>query len=451
MRFIGSLTEITQTVQGQLRGGGEITVSGISTDSRLNDLSGTLFISLQGEKFNGHNFIYQALEKGASAVLVEEFIESDIPQIKVVNTCFALGKIGSYWRKHFKIPIVAITGSNGKTTTKEMVSSILSKSNLSLSTQGNLNNQIGVPLTLLQLNANHRFAVIEMGANHSGEINYLSQLVCPQIALITNAGSAHLSGFKDLNGVAQAKGEIFQGVSSGGIGVLNRDDPYFFYWHRLAMRNGLRVISFGLGQSAMIYAADLTSNPEGTEFTLFTPKGTIRIPLPLLGTHNVVNALAASAVAFTLGLKLDQIYEGLITFSPAFGRLQVKYTSSGARILDDTYNGNPSSFQAALEVLAQFTGDRILVLGDFAELGEKSIELHEDLGQQARSARINQLYTLGNFSAAASKSFGCGGKHFFDQQTLIVELQKIKTRNTTILIKGSRFMNMEQIVTALCT
>ncbi|CAH9019325.1 UDP-N-acetylmuramoyl-tripeptide--D-alanyl-D-alanine ligase [Candidatus Nitrosacidococcus sp. I8] len=450
MSFTSSLTEISQTVQGQLRGKGEITVSGISTDSRLNSLSGMLFIPLKGEKFNGHTFIPHAIEKGASAVLLEEFIESDIPQIRVANTHLALGQIGSYWRKHFKIPVVAITGSNGKTTTKEMVASILNKASLTLSTQGNLNNEIGVPLTLLQLNSSHRFAVIEMGANHSGEINYLSQLAHPQIALITNAGSAHLAGFKDLNGVAQAKGEIFQGVSSGGIAILNRDDPYFFSWHRLAMRNGLRFISFGLGQSAMLHAYDLASNPEGTEFTLFTPKGAIRISLPFLGTHNVVNALAASATAFALGLKLDQIYEGLIAFSPTSGRLQVKYAPSGVRILDDTYNANPSSFQAALEVLTQFVGDHILVLGDFGELGEKSIELHKSLGQQARAAQINQLYTLGDLSAATSKSFGYG-KHFFDRQTLIAELQRIKNPNTTILIKGSRFMNMEQIVSALCT
>jgi UDP-N-acetylmuramoyl-tripeptide--D-alanyl-D-alanine ligase len=446
--FVMSLAELTQVVQGRLQGR-DVTVRDINTDTRSMRIPGALFVALKGKQFDGHAFVAQAREKGAGAALLEQAVNDPLPQVEVTNARIALGRLGAYWRQRFECPVVAVTGSNGKTTVKEMIASILNRAGLVLATQGNLNNEIGVPLTLLELSAAHRFAVIEMGANRPDEIGYLSRLAHPQVALITNAGPAHLDGFGDLRGVARAKGEIFQGVNPGGAAVLNSDDPNFTYWCDLA--GELQVIDFGLARPAEITADSLVISTEGSHFSLITPMGKVEVQLPLPGRHNVLNALAASAVAITLGLGLDEISMALATLPPVPGRLQLRRGIGGVRLLDDTYNANPASLKAALELLTKFPGEHLLVLGDFAELGEEAAALHRAMGRQARAFGVNRLYTLGHLSAFAAEAFGKRALHFLEQQSLLAALQEEQHSNATILIKGSRCMHMEQIVAALCS
>lgn len=441
-----SLAELTQVVQGRLQGR-DAAVRGVNTDTRSMK-TGALFIALKGKQFDGHTFIAQAREKGASAALLEQTVADSLPQVEVADARIALGQLAAHWRQRFDGPVIAITGSNGKTTVKEMIASILARSGPVLATQGNLNNEIGVPLTLLGLNADHRFAVIEMGANRPNEIGYLSHLACPQVALLTNAGPAHLEGFGDLQGVARAKGEIFQGVHPGGAAVLNCDDPHFTYWRDLA--GALQVIDFGLARSAQVTAHNLIINTEGSHFNLVTPVGKADIQLPLPGRHNVLNALAASAVAIALGLELDQISTALAALSPVPGRLQLREGIGGVRLLDDTYNANPASLKAGLELLAQFPGERSLVLGDFAELGKEAAALHNEMGRQARAAGVDRLYTLGHLSVFAAEAFGKESLHFSQSRRLLTALQREQRPNVTVLVKGSRCMHMEQIVAALC-
>ncbi|BAW79592.1 UDP-N-acetylmuramoylalanyl-D-glutamyl-2,6-diaminopimelate/D-alanyl-D-alanyl ligase [Candidatus Nitrosoglobus terrae] len=440
--------EFAQAVQGRLQGQDAI-VHGITTDTRSAiEIAGTLFIALKGKRFDGHAFITQAREQGAAAVLLEQTINDPLPQIEVRNTRIALGQLGSYWRQRFECPVVAVTGSNGKTTVKEMIAAMLNRAGPTLVTQGNLNNDIGVPLTLLKLDTAHHFAVIEMGANRLGEIGYLSRLACPQVAVITNAGPAHLDGFRDLSGVAQAKGEIFQGIYPEGVAVLNRDDPNFAYWRSLVSKSS--VMDFGLTPSGEITADNVVIGTEGSHFSLITPIGRTDVQLPLLGRHNILNALAATAAAITLGLNLDQISMALASLVPVSGRLQFRRGINGMRILDDTYNANPASLKAALELLNQFSGERFLVLGDFAELGAESATLHRTMGRQARAAGVSRLYTLGHLSICAAEAFGNRALHFTEQQQLLAALQKEQPADVTLLIKGSRCMHMEQIVAALC-
>jgi UDP-N-acetylmuramoyl-tripeptide--D-alanyl-D-alanine ligase len=412
-------------------------------------IPGALFVALRGKHFDGHVFVAQAREKGAGAALLEQLVNDPLPQIKVTDSRIALGRLAAYWRQRFEHPVVAVTGSNGKTTVKEMIASILNQAGPVLATQGNLNNEIGVPLTVLGLDPTYHFAVIEMGANRSGEIGYLSRLARPQVALITNAGPAHLDGFSDLKGVARAKGEIFQGINPGGIAVLNSDDPHFTYWRALAGK--LQVIDFGLTRSAEVTAHNLVTDTESSHFSLVTPMGKAEVQLSLPGQHNVLNALAASAVAIALGLDVDRISAALATLSPIPGRLQLRHGVGGVRLLDDTYNANPASLKVALELLTKFPGEHSLVIGDFAELGEESAALHEAMGRQARAAGVNRLYTLGHLSAFAAEAFGKRALHFLEQRSLLAALQEEQRPNVTMLIKGSRCMRMEQIVAALCS
>lgn len=443
--FAMGLAELTPVVQGRLQGE-DVVAQGVSTDTR-SMTPGALFVALKGQNFDGHAFVAQAREKGASAALLEQTIEDSLPQVEVADARTALGQLATYWRQRFEHPVVAVTGSNGKTTVKEMIASVLGGAGSVLATQGNLNNDIGVPLTLLGLDPSHRFAVIEMGANQPSEIGYLSCLVRPQVALITNAGPAHLDGFGDLKGVARAKGEIFQGVNPGGVAVLNADDPHFSYWRDLA--GELPVIGFGLTQSAEVTAHHLAAHSEGSRFTLVTPVGKTPVQLSLPGRHNVLNALAASAVAIALGLDRDQISAALAALPSIPGRLQIRRGAGGMRLLDDTYNANPASLKAALELLAEFPGERFLVLGDFAELGEEAAPLHRMMGKQARAAGVKRLYTLGHLSALAAEAFGQEALHFFEQQSLLAALREEQRPNVTVLVKGSRCMRMEQIVAAL--
>ncbi|ADJ27193.1 UDP-N-acetylmuramoyl-tripeptide--D-alanyl-D-alanine ligase [Nitrosococcus watsonii] len=443
--FTMGLAELASVVQGRLQGI-NIAASGVSTDTR-SLAPGALFVVLRGLRFDGHAFITQAREKGASAALLEQRINDPLPQIEVADARIALGQLAACWRRRFARPIVAVTGSNGKTTVKEMIASILGWVEPILATRGNLNNDIGVPLTLLELDTSHSFAVIEMGANRPGEIEYLSRLTRPQVALITNAGPAHLDGFGDLKGVARAKGEIFQGMGSEGVAILNADDPHFSYWRDLA--GGLPVMGFGLSRSAEVTARHIVASTKGSRFTLITPAGKVKIQLPLPGRHNVFNALAASAAAIALGVDRQHLSASLAALPSIPGRLQIRRGIGGMRLLDDTYNANPASLQAALELLAKFPGERALVLGDFAELGEEAAPLHQAMGKQARAAGVNRLYTLGRLGAFAAKAFGRGASHFLERQPLLAALQEELHPDITVLVKGSRCMYMEQIVAAL--
>ncbi len=425
---------------------------GVSTDSRTLK-PGNLFVALKGEHFDGHQFLEQAVNNGAIAALVSEASPIQIPQIVVDNTLTSMGKLSSHWRDRFSIPFIAITGSNGKTTLKNMMASILraachEQPEKVLATEGNLNNAIGVPLTLFRLNDQHRFAVIEMGMNHLGEIAYLTQLAKPDVAVITNAAEAHLEGLQNVAGVAKAKGEIFQGLNDKGVAILNADDQHFDYWYQLnywhMLNKGRQCLTFGLEKDA-----DVSATINENHLSLHTPKGKIDVTLPLLGKHNVMNALAATAGALALNIDLADIKKGLENMRAAPGRMHQYVHASGARIIDDTYNANPFSLAAAVDTLAAFKGTKIVVLGDMKELGPDAKSLHANSGEKIRAANIDYLFTLGEMSAEASKAFGNNAKHFTDKQALIAAVLPYVKQDTHILVKGSRSMKMEEIIAKL--
>lgn len=422
---------------------------GISTDTR--QLSpGMLYVALRGQHFDGHHFLAQAQQQGAIAAIVESPVTlPDFPTLTVKDTRHALGILAKFWRHRFNIPVVAITGSNGKTTTKEMVNAIFSQQGNGLATQGNLNNEIGVPLTLFRLGEEHRYAVIEMGANHAREISYLTQLAQPDVAVITQCAPSHLEGFKTLDGVAHAKGEIFSGLSARGVAVINADDSYRNLWQDLAIPH--RTLSFGFAADAQVTAKNIQLTATGSEFTLSCEKGEILIQLSLLGKHNIMNALAASAVALACELPLTMIRDGLKTIQSVKGRLQPKMAQNGHILLDDTYNANPTSLKAALEVLMQYPAPRWLVLGDMNELGQESAQLHRDSGELARTLGVERLWATGKLGQHAATSFGTQAQHFPTQAELITALQHELARQhgVTLLIKGSRGMKMELVVQAL--
>jgi UDP-N-acetylmuramoyl-tripeptide--D-alanyl-D-alanine ligase len=367
----------------------------------------------------------------------------------VPDTRRTLIQLAHAWRARFALPLVAVTGSNGKTTVKEMIATLLGGSQPVLATRGNLNNDLGVPLTLLRLSAQHRYAVIEMGANHPGEIVGLTALARPDVAVITNAGPAHLEGFGDLNGVARAKGEIFQGLADGGTAVINADDPFCDLWVRLA--GDRRVVTFGLANPADVRGSRIDLSDQGARFRLSTPAGTCDIALSLVGRHNVMNALAAAAAAFALGLALEVIGEGLARTAPTKGRFQLRHGANGARLIDDTYNANPASLLSGMQALAAFPGERVLVLGDMAELGESAARWHTEIGAKAREIGITRLFATGRLGELAVRSFGEGGAYFSDHQALIRTLRQEVLPEMTLLVKGSRCMRMEQVVEALST
>ncbi|MDH3354683.1 MAG: UDP-N-acetylmuramoyl-tripeptide--D-alanyl-D-alanine ligase [Chromatiales bacterium] len=420
-----TISEIADWVGAELNGA--INIAGVSSDTRTIE-RGNLFIALRGPNHDGHQHLQMALEKGAVAALVDHQQDIDIPQIVVADTRIALGHLAARWRQQCDTPIVAITGSNGKTTVKEMVASILSQVGQTWSTPGNFNNDIGVPLTLLKLERGDRYAVIEMGANHSGEIDYLTHIAQPQVAVITNASEAHLEGFGSLAGVVKTKGEIFDGLTDDGVAIINRDDPHADEW--LAMNQNRRVITFGLGGDA-----DINSAP---------------YEIPLLGQHNQLNACAAIAAATALNVSDEAVAAGLRALKPVKGRLQLRKGINGATVIDDSYNANPSSLYAGLNVLSGFDGLRLLALGDMGELGSASEQAHSDAGTAAKEFNIDQLFASGSLSQLAAKSFGEAG-HFYQQQDKLIDaLRPLMKSNTTLLVKGSRSSHMDRVADALC-
>ncbi|ACT49704.1 UDP-N-acetylmuramoyl-tripeptide--D-alanyl-D-alanine ligase [Methylovorus glucosotrophus] len=439
------LSELAAAVGGELVGE-DVLFTSVGTDSR-NIVPGQLFIALRGERFDGHAYVLQALQSGAAAALVAEAQPGMAAGVVVKNTRLALGQLAAVWRNRFSIPVAAITGSNGKTTVKEMVASILraeaGDSNAVLATRGNLNNDIGLPLTLLRLRPSHKYTVAEMGMNHFGEIRYLSQMARPTVALVNNATSAHLGGLGSVEGIARAKGEIFEGLALEGMAVINADDLYAPLWTELAGEHD--ILTFGLAKMA-----DVTANYELRADTSYvymkSPIGGIAFNLQVAGLHNVRNALAASTVAIAMGARPESIAKGLEAFDGVDGRLQHRAGIGQALVIDDTYNANPASMRAAIDVLAARPGKRLLVLGDMGELGETAAAMHTEIGQYAREAGINGLYTLGDLSLEMSKAFGDPAHHYKTPEQLVAGLCHEMDANTVVLVKGSRFMRMERVV-----
>jgi len=442
------LSQATQALHATMSGA-DVRFTAVSTDTRTIQ-QGDLFIALKGENFDGAKFVAQAAQAGAVAAIVnvDSVVEgSPYPLIRVPDTRIALGKLAAHWRSQFDIPLVAITGSNGKTTVKEMLSTILRTATGSeetvLATQGNFNNDIGMPLTLLKLREHHRYAVIEMGMNHFGEIDYLTHLARPNVAVVNNATGAHLQGLGSIEGVARAKGEIFAGLVSDGTAVINADDTHAPLWRKLADKH--RVFDFALGNAAAVKGKWVVQGFGGA-IQARTPAGEMKLVLQVPGEHNARNALAAATAALALHVPLTTIVKGLEGFGGVAGRLQRKQALHGAVVIDDTYNANPASMHAALEVLAQASGKRIFVLGDMGELGDDAVQFHHEIGIAARELGIERMFALGAMSAGAVSEFGAGAQHFADIEALQTELEKEMDAQTTVLVKGSRFMKMERVV-----
>ena len=425
--------------------GADARLSGVGTDTR-SLAAGDLFVALVGPNFDGHHFLPEAIAKGAAGAVLSRALHTPLPYVHVPDTRLALGELASFWRRQFAIPVVAVTGSNGKTTVKEMLGTILAQTGTGCVTRGNLNNDIGLPLTLLRLRAGDRYAVIEMGMNHAGEIDYLSRLTAPTVAVITNAAEAHLEGLGSLAQIARAKGEIFVGLPGDGIAVLNADDPHCELWRALAAPR--RCLSFGLDNRADVTAV-YELGDTGSTIQLRTSHGDSEMRLPLLGKHNVMNALAATAASLAAGATVADVKTGLERLKVISGRLELKQGISGARVIDDTYNANPGSLTAGLQVLKEAQGERVLVLGDMAELGPTAPDIHRRVGELAHSLGVNRLYGIGQLSALAVKSFGKTGKHFDTPEALIDALIDCMHADMTLLVKGSRVMHMERVVAGI--
>jgi len=443
------LSELLAVLDARLVGA-DAAFTAVSTDSRKIE-PGQLFIALTGPNFDGHDYLAAVAAKGAVAALVEREVSGvKLPQLVVADARAALGQLGALNRQAYQGPLAAVTGSSGKTTVKEMLASIL-RAGLGgpvLATRGNLNNDLGAPLTLLELAPQHVAAVIELGANHVGEIAYTVGLTQPQVAIITNAGSAHVGEFGGPDKIIEAKGEILEGLPASGTAILNLDDKAFAVWQQ---RNGSRsVLSFALRNSAAdFYTSELARDARGcVAFTLQSPAGSAHIQLNLLGEHNVANALAAAAAAHALNVPLVGIQAGLESLQPVKGRAVAQLATSGARVIDDTYNANPISMCAAVDILAGFSGRTVLVLGDMGELGEWAEQGHRDVGAYA-AGKVDTLYAVGPLMAHAVAAFGPQGHHFADQASLIAAVLH-ESAGSSILIKGSRSAAMENVVAALC-
>jgi len=421
----------------------------VSTDTRT--LSrGELFVALRGPHFNGNDFVIAAEGKDAAGALVDTEQRVGLSQIVVADTQKALEQAAYHWRILFTLPVIGVAGSNGKTTAKEMTAQILSQSGACLATRGNLNTHIGVSLTLLRLEAEHRYAVVEVGANHPGEVASLVKIARPTIGLITNAGAEHLEGFGSLEGVARAEGEMVEGLDARGIAVLNADDAFIDLWRGLTRA---RVVTFGVQKPADFSASEINVDRSAggftTHFKLSSPIGEAVIELQLAGEHNVVNALAAAAAAASAGATLEHIVAGLAAMRAVRGRLQLKTARSGAWIIDDSYNANPTSVRAGIEVLAQLEGRRWLVLGDMAELGEFGEAAHKEAGEYARTHGVERLFAMGPLAKLAAESFGAGAEVFADADSLARALDSAARADVRMLIKGSRINRLERVVEAL--
>ena len=446
-----TLREAAQAMSGQLIGG-DAALVGVSTDSRKTR-SGELFIALRGETFDGHGFVATAKAAGCAAAVIDTLApeglrQLGLPLIVVADTRQALGALAAWWRSRFDIPVVAVTGSNGKTTTKEMITGILRTAfgDAVLATQGNFNNDIGLPLTLLQLNGGHRAAVIEMGMNHPGEIAYLARIARPNVAIVTNAQRAHLAGMGTLETIATEKGSVFMALSKTGVAVINSDDPWASLWRSQA--GGRQVMDFSFEQDAFVKGLRYSHGLE-SRLSIAAQGKTVEVVLSVPGAHNARNALGAAAVGLAAGISLNSVRDGLAAFVGVKGRLQRKNGLNGVVVLDDTYNANPDSVRAGIDVLAATVGRKILVLGDMGEIGDMTGQFHDEVGGYAKSQGVDRLLAFGESSALAAHNFGDGGEHFRKIEDLVAVLSVEMAAGTTVLVKGSRFMRMERVVDAV--
>ncbi len=440
-----TLSFAADSMHGTLHGE-DCSFEGVSTDTRTLE-PGQLFVALSGPNFDGNKFVSHAQGKGAAGAVVNSIVNTDIAQITVDDTRLALGQLGAAWRNEKPATVVGITGSNGKTTLKEMTAACLSTVAPTLATEGNLNNDIGMPLMMLRIDDSHRFAVLEMGANHAGEIAYLTSLAKPEVVAITNAAAAHLEGFGSIEGVAHAKAEILQNDVRPEVAVLNADDEYFEYW--ISLVEGIDVLSFGLSDHADIRAEHIETGKGESHFTLHLLDTTIDLTLPLAGAHNVRNACAAAAIATALDVPSDKIKSALESVSPISGRLHPVQGQGGATLYDDSYNANPLSVIAAAEFLASLSGESRMVLGDMFELGDNAAQLHHDVGKAIHDAGVDRLFTYGELAGTAAEAFGDGGSSYDSIDALVNDVSHGLSAKVSVLVKGSRSMRMERVVDAL--
>ncbi len=441
-----SLSELQQPLGGTLRGA-DASFDAVFTDSRA-PRAGGLFVALSGENFDGHDYLQAVAGSGAAAALVSRAVDLALPQLVVADTQAGLGRLGAYNRALYSRPLVAITGSSGKTTAKNLISAVLAQRGATLATEGNLNNEIGVPLTLLRLAPEHQFAVVEMGAAKRGDIAWLCELGRPTISVLLNAGSAHLEGFGSPEGVAATKGEIFDGLGAGDVAVINADQPWAAQWRERAGK--ARIMDFSLEGDASVCARGVKAGGlAGCSFTVVTGAGEFPVRLQLAGRHNVANALAAVAVGLACGLTHEEISAGLASVAPAPGRLSASRAASGATVVDDCYNANPASVHAAIDLLSASDGRRTLVMGAMRELGPTSAELHRELGEYARSVGLDQFWGVGEELREAVAAFGAGGQWFAGcDEASAAALQEFG-EGDVVLIKGSRGARMERVLHAL--
>lgn len=429
-----------------------LAVTGFTTDSRK-VVQGNLFLALRGERFDAHDFLSDVAALGAAAVVVDHVPEGlNVPAIIVPDTKVALAEIGRFWRRQFTLPVIGVTGSNGKTTVKEMISSILAAyvgAENRLATTGNLNNDIGVPLTVLRLTEQHRAAVVELGMNHPGEIALISSVAEPTVGLVNNAQREHQEFMQSVQAVAEENGAVIRGLADNGTAVFPIDDEYTSLWQSYAKAKGhRRIVTFGLNPAANV-SATYQANIFGSDLSVNIDGNTFQVELSAAGEHNVRNALAAAACAYAIGVPNQVIAAGLKAFAPVNGRLQRKQASNGATVIDDTYNANPDSVRAAIDVLAQSgTAQKatILVLGDMGEVGNEGPAFHQEIGAYAKQRGIQRLYTLGELAQFAASAYGQGAEHFSDLNDLLQSLDRTLAGTETALIKGSRFMKMERVV-----
>jgi UDP-N-acetylmuramoyl-tripeptide--D-alanyl-D-alanine ligase len=442
------LSEISQMLGLPAPGsnmGPNISIESIVTDSRKVRY-GSLFAALPGRTVDGHDFVATAAEMGAVAVLVQKPVAVTVPQLLVDDVLLALGQIAAMWRERLDPLVIGITGSNGKTTIKEMLASILRQNAEVLATEGNFNNELGVPLTLFRLEEKHQYAVLEMGASKSGDISYLASIAKPDVGLISNIGPAHLEGFGSVEGVARAKGEMYQALPAHGCAVMNGAEPWADLWR--SNTSAERVLTFGFDQNNK-ENFDIHMPTGGSSPSVSTPLGHFTLQLPLPGRHNQLNALAATAVAIALDIPTEQIDAGLRAVNPVPGRLNLIHADAGWVVIDDTYNANPASLYSALQVLASMQGKAWLVLGDMKELGEDSRKLHAEVGDAARALGVKRVFAIGEMSRYTVDAFGSGAEHFEDRGSLIAALKNELRSGINCLVKGSRSMGMEQVVHAI--
>lgn len=442
------LSQLVDVLDAQLIGD-DVAIDKVSTDTRTIE-SGSLFVALVGERFDAHDFADKAVEAGASALLVSKAIDANTPQLLVKDTKVALGLLGQFVHQVCQTPTVAITGSCGKTTVKEMVASIMAQKGQVLFTAGNFNNDIGVPLTLLRSTPEDDFAVIELGANHIGEIAYTTQLVKPDVALVNNVAAAHLEGFGSIDGVKQAKGEIYQGLKTDSVAVVNLDSNGGDYWQQVLADKQVKTFSVNSNQ-ADFSAREIQLNEHGeASFVLVTQDNEFAVKLGIIGVHNVSNALAATALAIELGATTEMIQLGLANLAKVKGRVETIALSENIKLIDDSYNASVPAMKAAADLLNGFKGVRWLILGNMAELGDESLALHRQLGEHAAPFNFEHVLTYGADAKAISDV--CDGKHFDTHDSMIEFVKQQLTQHQepqTLLVKGANSAGMSKIVAAL--